>query len=253
MGMSQQLLAGVLSGGGGGAPPAFVPTDIAGLKLWLKSNDPATIHATGSVVDTWDDKSGQANHATATTALRPTTGTRTINAKNVLDFDGLSDWMVLPSGLYTMPNGPNTLFSVYASDNTGDATQELVCGTNAGTGIRFCSAFTATDFAVMNRTTSAALTTKADVRDTNTRISGFKRSGVNITPFVNGVKGTDGTNSENFTCTALFLATAAIGGTNRFNGVMAEHIWYDSALSDADCNRVGAYLATEWGATWTGF
>jgi hypothetical protein len=248
---SSKISSALTGGGSGTTPPAFTPSDIAGLRLWLKADDAATVINTAGAVDEWRDKSGNSYHATATTTLRPTTGTRTLNGKNVLDFDGTTDWMILPSGLYAVPAGPNTLFSVYVSDNTGDATQELICGATAGNAIRYCTAFTATTFTVINRTTSLALTSMADVRDTNPRASGLIRSGVNITPFVNGVKGTAGTNAEDFTCASLFIGAQPNTGTNRFNGVMAEHIWYNSALSDADCNRVGAYLATEWGATWT--
>ena len=230
------------------------PTSIAGLQLWHDASDTASISHTGGLVDTWNDKSGNARHSTSTSSLRPTTNTRTINAKNTLDFSGLGTVMIGAAGTLAIPAGANTIFVVYASDNTGDATQNIMNGLNAGSGLRFALGNTATDFQCQNRTTSSIYTTQALVRSTSTVAAGFIRSGTSITPFVNGVKGAAGTNAEDITLTQLNIgAQTNTGTTNRFNGMLAEIIWYNSALSDANCNSVGNYLVTKWAATWTGF
>lgn len=83
-----------LGGGtsGGGAP--FAPDDISGLALWLDASDTATITQSAGAVSQWNDKSGNANHATqGMAANQPSTNTRTINGRNVIDFDGLNDTM----------------------------------------------------------------------------------------------------------------------------------------------------------------
>lgn len=240
-----------MAGGGGGA---FTPTDIAGLALWNDASDTASITATANAVDQWNDKSGNARHTTATLSRRPTTNTRTINSLNVLDFDGTDDVMIGAAGTLAIPNGANTIFVVYASDNLGDATQNIMNGLNAGSGLRYALGNTATDFQCQNRTTSSIYTTQALVRSTSTVAAGFIRSGTSITPFVNGVKGAAGTNAEDITLTQLNIGAQTNTGTiNRFNGMLAEIIWYNSALSDANCNLVGSYLTSKWAATWTGF
>jgi len=62
--------------------------------LWLDAADASTITESGGVVSQWDDKSGNDRHAVqATSANKPTTGTRSLNGLNVLDFDGLDDFL----------------------------------------------------------------------------------------------------------------------------------------------------------------
>ena len=57
-------------------------------KLWLDASDASTItHSSGSVSQ-WSDKSGNSANATqGTGSKQPTTGTRTLNGLNVIDFD----------------------------------------------------------------------------------------------------------------------------------------------------------------------
>lgn len=231
--------------------PPIVPTDIAGCKLWLNPNDTASITHASNLVSQINDKSGNGNHATAVTTQRPTTNTRTINGRNALDFNGTANALTLPSGLYGLSSGANTLFVVFASDNTGDATQSLLCGVNATPGVRSGLRFTTTTMEAVNRTTSNIATTLADTRNTSTKAAGYRRNGTALLPFINGVQGTDSANSENFTANALAIgAQNTTGTTNRFDGLLGEIIWYDSYLSITDMNRVGNYLAG-WGLAWT--
>ena len=57
-------------------------------KLWLDASDASTITDSGGSVSQWDDKSGNSANATqGTGSKQPTTGTRTLNGLNVIDFD----------------------------------------------------------------------------------------------------------------------------------------------------------------------
>jgi hypothetical protein len=77
----------------------FTPLDL-NPALWLDAADTATITESGGSVSQWDDKSGNSRNFTQGTAgAQPTTGTRTQNSLNVLDFDG-NDALVGP----TTPN-----------------------------------------------------------------------------------------------------------------------------------------------------
>jgi len=72
---------------------AWSPSDLTGLSGWYDPSDSGTITESGGAVSQIDDKSGGANHlAQGTGANQPTTGTRTQNSLNVLDFDG-TDYM----------------------------------------------------------------------------------------------------------------------------------------------------------------
>ena len=235
-------------GAGGGAP--FAPTDISGLSLWLKADDAATVINTGGQVDQWNDKSGNSNNATATLTQRPITGTRTINSKNAIDFDGSVDIMTLPAGVLGISAGANTIFVTYQSDNAGDATQQLITMFNGAAGRRYEVAFTATQIQGCNSNTANTPTTQADTRDTSTKTIGFRRSGTAITTFVDGVQGTPSALGSDLTAVSATLG-AQTSGVNRFNGLLAEVVWYNSSLSDTDMDRVGNYLNTEWGGGWT--
>lgn len=57
--------------------------------VWFDASDSTTITESGGAVSQWDDKSGNGINLTqATAANQPTTGTRTQNGLNVLDFNG---------------------------------------------------------------------------------------------------------------------------------------------------------------------
>lgn len=234
----------------------FSPSSIAGLQLWLDGADTATITQAANAVSQWSDKSGLGNHATqAVGANQPLTNTDTINGKNVIKFDGAGDGLILPSSLYsTLPNGDNSVFIVFKSGNSGDASQALMTGQIASTGTRYAAYITTTLFEVQNRNTSNLFTTMNDARDTSVKIAGFLRGGVNISPFVNGIKGTAGTNSENTSAlVSLMIGTQVNTVNDRFLGDIAEIIAYNSMLSDSNANLVGNYLKNKWSSTWTGF
>jgi hypothetical protein len=66
--------------------------------IWLDASDVSTITESSGSVSQWDDKSGNGNDATqAVSVEQPTTGTRTINSLNTIDFDGTTDSFTLNS------------------------------------------------------------------------------------------------------------------------------------------------------------
>lgn len=227
---------------------AFTPASIANLAWWLDASDTATITNTAGAVDQWNDKSSEANHVTSTGGLRPTTALRTVNSKNALDFT--NDNMTCPSGIYTLGSSANTIFVVFASDNTGDATQSLIHGLNGASGLRYSVQFDTTNLLVQNRSTSSSTTSQAMTRNTSTRIVAFVRSGTSITPYVNGVAGTAGTNAEDITAASMFIGANAAGSANRFDGVLCEVVAYRAALNSTQIGQVGSYLATKWAGIW---
>ena len=69
--------------------PAWTPYLLSSLRAWYDAADAATIVESGGLVSQWNDKSGAARHVTqGTGSAQPTTGVRTLNGLNVLDFDG---------------------------------------------------------------------------------------------------------------------------------------------------------------------
>jgi hypothetical protein len=94
----------------------WTPSQIT-TELWLDANDGATIIESGGSVSEWRDKSGNGyNYIQNTLANRPLTGSRTINALNSIDFDGIASFMSLANGFQADTNA--MLFIVIDSDTT---------------------------------------------------------------------------------------------------------------------------------------
>jgi len=89
------------------AMSGFSPSQLSPV-LWLDASDTATITQSANAVSSWLDKSTNARTFTQSTAsAKPTTNTRTVNGKNVVDFDGndilvgsgtTTDWKFLHDG-----------------------------------------------------------------------------------------------------------------------------------------------------------
>lgn len=119
-----KVLGGVngrLGGNRPGTGSAFVPTDLAGLRLWLDGDDIDTLYqdtlytvpitANGQSVAAWQDKSGNAHHVIqANAANRPTYRTAIQNNKPIIRFDG-NDYLARASAVSTATRG--SLYAVF--------------------------------------------------------------------------------------------------------------------------------------------
>lgn len=104
---------------------AFSPSDLPGLAAWYDASNAASITSSGGAVSQWNDLSGNGWHLTqGTGSNQPTTGTRTVNGLNTLDFDG-GDF--LSSSASFVLNQPDTLFIVATTD-FGSANQWITDG-----------------------------------------------------------------------------------------------------------------------------
>lgn len=102
------LIGGVIPRRGGS--PAFSPTQVAGLSLWLDASDPSTLFqnstlatpasADGDPVGGWKDKSGNARNALqATAGIRPALKTGIQNGKPVVRFNGTDTYLGVANNL----------------------------------------------------------------------------------------------------------------------------------------------------------
>ena len=65
----------------------FIPTDIAGLSVWLDAQDYASFALSGGSISQWNDKSGKNNHAIqGTGANQPTYAATGINSRACVGF-----------------------------------------------------------------------------------------------------------------------------------------------------------------------
>jgi len=222
-------------------PPAFSPTDIAGIQLWLDSSDASTITEVAGAVSQWDDKSGNTRHAIqATGANQPITNSRTINSVNVLDFNGTTHRMASTFGA-TLTQ-PSTIFSVGVFDtNNGYFYDGLTTSNRHGYGHSTVNTrvFMFGGLEVF-LATSQVLTPQIATSIFNTTSSLTYRNGVSL---LSG-------NAGSHTLQGLSIGSR-FAPSDYLNGAIGEIIIYNSALSATDINRVGNYLASKWGITWT--
>lgn len=86
------IIAGTLSSGAPGIPP--FPLPLTNVKAWYDAADTSSISLSGSAVTQWNDKSGNGYNVTQGTATnRPASGVSTLNTLNVIDFDGVDNFL----------------------------------------------------------------------------------------------------------------------------------------------------------------
>ena len=106
-----------------------------GLQLWLDAADSSTLFdsttggstpANNGAVARWEDKSGNANHATQTIANeRPLRITNDTNGNDVVLFDGVNDWFSLASSIDLSLTGNLTTFAVHKRNSSGIVNTDL--------------------------------------------------------------------------------------------------------------------------------
>lgn len=223
--------------------PAFDPTTIAGLALWLKA-DGITSLADGAAVATWPDESGNAyDAAQATASAQPTFRTNVLNGQPVVRFDGASDFMSTP--LFSPTFSVFTHFIVvarraidavhYFSDNVGGPNP---CAVYATTGVP--------DTWVIRQ--GGTLTGgNAENLDPHVVTSVFNT--LSSLQRVDGTQVMAGSTGGAVAMNGRRLGTYRDANALWLNGDIAEVLVYDGLLSDEDRGAVEGYLGDKYGIT----
>jgi hypothetical protein len=232
------------------ATASFSPSDISGLVAWYDASNAGSITESGGAVSQWNDLSGNGYHLTqGTGANQPTTGTRTQNSLNAIDFDG-SDWLER-TGISSIGGNAHTWFVVLHFDtiagggNNGFFSLRTTASSdwNSATSIRHCAIG---DTNVSSFYNSSVRSTKA-VAATNSYVVGLQRDGDSHVTRVNGSAGTTATGlgTTAFAINQIGLG-AADSHADNLDGYIAEVLWYNSALSGGDITTVESYLNSKW-------
>ena len=239
-----------------GGTPAFTPGSVEGLVLWLDASDESTITDTEGAVSQWNDKSGEANHATQGSSTRmPATGAVTFNSLNAMRFE--QDFVSTPlDHLFNVLRG----FVVYkrtgSHSNILDNLTVVVGGTSSsGIGGRynllFNDAGTAPgNFVLQCRVGSTGSTTSTTiVRDDNLNIHEFYGDASVIKYRLNG--GTEGSTAVDTRNTSAGNVRIGAGSGDSYllRADIGEILLYDQEPSTADLTSIREYLATKWGIT----
>lgn len=246
----------------------FNPLSISGCQLWLDAADTSTISLSGSAVTQWNDKSGNSrNFAQSTSGNRPSSGTRTQNGKNIIDFDGSDDRLVSSSAssTWTFLHDGTQYTVFFAAVKDLDAFGDLLgnnANSSANTGVAFSEANSLRLAHYISRGVSG--TAVLDNITSNNTVSGYHYWSVQAKPSdasatnrsaIRYKSGSAITNNSNTgavnTGTASFDLTIgdSKGNTTNlpFNGGLGEILIYNSYLSAGDMTKVNDYLAAKWG------
>ena len=176
----------------------FDPRQLQDLMLWLDaSNTNSILKDENSLVYKWLDRSGFNNHATQDVLNnKPTLLDNQLNGKPVLDFNG-SNFLILPSGVYSLSNGANTVFAVARTNNA--MSLQLVFGLAQAGVTRLDLRYTATAGQIyyQSRTTSSGGINLGSIADTSYGIMRGRRSGSTQALAYNGGAEVSNSNGSN--------------------------------------------------------
>lgn len=231
------------AGSGGG----FVS---AGLVAWYDFSDNTALNLSSTSINAALDKSGNGNNTgTQTTTKRPTA---TVNQQNSLQtgvfVGGSAQTLSLPSALYTIPAGANTIFVVAARTTDISAVASMVSmGTttsNNNYGWYFTDSGGQIDF----------------VSGGQLKITGAPVTSYNI--YTGSYDGTTGTTLQvNNGVIVTSLAGSVVGSiavgeigstgdtTSYLSGAVGEVLIYNRKLTTSETAQINSYLLTKWGIT----
>jgi len=257
-------ILGIMASSKLGAPTS----PVAGYTAWFDAADTATITVSGSAVSQWNDKSANAYNLTqGTAANRPLSGTRTINSKNVIDFDGTNDFLIASTASnWTFLNNStgSSSFIVLFSDTTSNTgfIASTAGGSSGNIGLDWIrngsddlvrvfvrnsglgGAVGSLDQGLLTDNTAVYYTMLLTPNNGTTADRAISR--------VNGgaeIKNNSVSNSPNngTPTQALVLGAADNAGSAAFDGTIGEVIFYNSVLSATDRALNESYLKNKWG------
>ncbi len=224
--------------------PLFSPTQIAGLKLWLKAD--ALVLNDADPVTTWADASASGNDATQTTAAnKPTYRSNVVNGKPAVRFDGANDFLQFADVFSLLSAGEIFIVVKIDADPPGAAAQTGLWTLGSDTQNTH---FPFTDGTIYDQFGTTVRKATADPTPllTSFRLYNVSSASGNWTSRLNSSQiFTTATNTVGFT-TAPVLGAGVGGATYFLDGDIAEVILYDAALSSGNRANVESYLNSKY-------
>ena len=245
----------------------FSPSQLAPV-LWLDASDTATITQSANAVSSWLDKSTNARTFTQTTAsAKPTTNTRTVNGKNVIDFDGndlligsgvVADWKFLHDGtkyliaIALVQDGTSS--AAIMGTGTSTSSFSLQRGTVSG-GVPNLSHYvggTLSTGRVNNLTTDLVAPfdrlTVFGVLGDPAQTTPVDRASIYVDGYVRPERWSSRTGALNTANPSFTLRLGGLSTTGSFNGAIAEIVVLTgTAATEANWNTLVGYLQVKWG------
>jgi hypothetical protein len=236
-------------------PLTQVPLIIPGCVGWLDASDVSTITSSGGSVSSVRNKvNSGVPFIQGVGTDQPTTGTRTINGLNSLDFDGANDYLTANAlaSLFTGDDKPMTILSACLCDDPTVISQSSIWAVgSSATTTPFYSQVYQNSLNVANRrddSSSQVNSSAAYIAGNNVNCLVF--TGTTVSSYTNNTTNYSGTSQNTGVLTLdrfAIGATIRSTNTNFFNGIIGEVIIYNRALSDSERILVQRYLGNKWG------
>lgn len=238
----------------------YSPELVPNLHSWYDASNAASIASSGGAVSQWNDLSGNNRHASqATSAYRPTTGTTTQNGRNVIVFNGTTQFLLADASI---TSNALTLFSVYRRyTNAAGAYSRLFSLFNSGgtdydntnsievhaSSVSFSGI---TPPLIGGYRNSAQISGNTIAYNTSYLFSATLDGGAwsqNNSGVV--TTGTTSTASLNVNKNNVGAGSLSGGGDAYFSGWFAEQLVYTRVLTATEISDTRAYLAAKWGVS----
>lgn len=227
----------------------FSPTEIPGMKLWLKAD--AGITAPGGKVSHWADQSGSANDATqSNVALRPLIMNNIINGKPAVAFNGTTDRL---DGTTINGLGDSSLTVLIVMSGNNSVTEDMgetPFGINNGLWIYRYTGNNSQNLIIGNNQPAATSLRSPASSLPNSgygfRIFCYEKKKDSISKlYFNGnfiVNHLDHQTNSGFTNSNYYVGNGGLAWQSALNGNIAEIILYNKFLSDSNRQRLERYL-----------
>lgn len=233
-----------------------VPQPSSNFALWLRADSGVT--SSSGAVSQWSDQSGQGNNATQSTgSAQPTLTSGAVNsaALPAVLLNGTSQFLNLPSGFANLTNGASIFVVAKPTSSTAtgdpcafgnasnsDAVFPQTVGKNAS-----LNAWNGTTSSSVATTTSPLSNSQYQLLE-EVLLPGATAGTATGTIWVNGsqkVQATNLQNLNNISRTQNFVG-CGIGGTNFFQGGIAEILVFSTALSASQRASVESYILSKY-------
>jgi hypothetical protein len=250
-----------------GGAPAFSPKDISGLQLWLDAttglfdatSGGSAVTTDGSAVARWEDQSGNARNVEQSVVNdRPILKTSIQNSKNVLRFDGTSDYFRLDSA-FMFSAGACSVFIVVSLNGSAQAARRLISeGSSISNNPIYAVIQSKSDegdkLAPFFRNDSGTIildqtTSYGTAFTSEFKIVGVIDSGSNYKSFINGstINNNNYTRSGAFTLNRFSIGCLLRGSAGNFFPMnLGEILIYNSELSESNITSIFNYLNPKW-------
>jgi len=243
----------------------FDPRRIAGLSMWMDAADSATLFdettggslvAAGGAVARWEDKSGNARHATQGTANnRPLRQSAAQNSRDGVEFDGVNDSLATAAFAHSVPF---TIFVVHRFTSATQMAFARVVEHGANNGLAIINNTNVNGLIPLNQYAvqyaSTAFTNTGINFTTTTRVLeyfGTDETTRNLSFLVNGgslataTRSTTPTTPTAFSFSKIGSASVAELGAQ----ILFEICYYNRTLSASERQSVRQYLTRKWNVT----